>query len=244
VPIAGIFLGVVACIELFKLWRKPPRLWMRIPDGSGGRFLLWPWNLQRVQFVLGEARAGPTLVIPRRSGALRLRGAAAAEALAVMLPKLNGADCADVSIPDVLRRVERAEVRAARPWKPSRGARRRARERGVTLVAPPSLRPWEQFVRSNLLLWLADASPANRLALEMTVNEEIDRRALEARADALAEEWHDEEEIGEIADSLLIPETVTERLRALRSRSGQRRSASGPTSTTNAGSKPSAGSSG
>jgi hypothetical protein len=50
----------------------------------------------------------------------------------------------------------------------------------------------------------------------MAVTEEVERVALASRAAALAAEWRDEEEVGAIADDLLVPEPVRARLEAVR----------------------------
>jgi hypothetical protein len=65
-------------------------------------------------------------------------------------------------------------------------------------------------------VWLASALPQDRLALEMAVTEEVEQRALTERSETLAEEWRDEEEIGAIADDLLLPDGVRTRLDELR----------------------------
>lgn len=217
--VVGLYLGVAATWLLYRLWSRPPQLWVRVPDGRGGRRLLWPWHFQHVYLETADPRFTPTLVVPGRRGTLRLRGDAAAAALAVLLAKVNGADCADVSMTRVLAGVARAEAAATRrSRKLGRGARRRARARGQEPVAPPPLRPWEYLATHHVSGWLTDAEPVNRLALEMAVNEEVDAAALEAQADALAEVWREEDEIGAIADDLLLPDVVRERLAAVRQR--------------------------
>lgn len=51
--------------------------------------------------------------------------------------------------------------------------------------------------------------PANyRLALEMALHEESERRALEGELEELERAWQDAEEIAGIADNLLVPESV------------------------------------
>lgn len=54
-----------------------------------------------------------------------------------------------------------------------------------------------------------------RLALEMSLQEEGERRALEAELASLARAWREAEEIAAIADNLLIPGAVLERLTGL-----------------------------
>jgi hypothetical protein len=57
-------------------------------------------------------------------------------------------------------------------------------------------------------------SASERLALEMALNEESERRALEGELAQLEQAWRDAEEIAAIADNLL-PEAISSRLSAL-----------------------------
>lgn len=55
-----------------------------------------------------------------------------------------------------------------------------------------------------------------RLALEMALHEDDERRAMEGELSRLEDQWREAEEIAAIADSLLVPEEVETRLAALR----------------------------
>lgn len=55
-----------------------------------------------------------------------------------------------------------------------------------------------------------------RLALEMALHEDDERRAMEGELAALEERWREAEQIAEIADSLLVSAVTTARLEALR----------------------------
>jgi hypothetical protein len=213
----GVYTAALTGTMLFLFWRTPPRLWVRFTDGDGRQHVLWPWQLQRVRLERAAADVAPMLVIPRMRGELRLVGRRAAAVLASLLPKVNGADCAVVALPNVLARVTDAERAASRaPRKPGRNERRRERANGRVPAMPVSLRPWEHLVFSGSVDWLVSSIPERRLALEMAVTEEIEQRELQARAESLAEEWREEEEIGAISDDLLLPEAITERLRVLK----------------------------
>ena len=63
-----------------------------------------------------------------------------------------------------------------------------------------------------------------RLALEMALHEDSERRALEGELHLLEDAWRDAEEIAHIADNLLTPQSLQSRLESLR-----RNSASAPT---------------
>ena len=59
-------------------------------------------------------------------------------------------------------------------------------------------------------------NPERRLAFEMALHEEQERRALEGELKALEQAWRQAEEIAKIADDLLVPETAEEWLRKQR----------------------------
>ncbi|HVZ49526.1 MAG TPA: hypothetical protein VG916_12135 [Gemmatimonadaceae bacterium] len=56
----------------------------------------------------------------------------------------------------------------------------------------------------------------HRLAIEMALHEEAERRAMEGELTALEDAWRDAEEIAAIADSLLVPESVEGAMRRLK----------------------------
>jgi hypothetical protein len=213
----GVYTTALAGTMLFLFWRTPPRLWVRFTDGDGRQHVLWPWQLQRVRLERAAADVAPVLIIPCMRGELRLKGQRAAAVLASLLPKVNGASCAVVGLPNVLARVADAE-KAARgvPRQPGRNERRRERANGRVPVTPVSLRPWEHLVPTGQAEWVASSLPERRLALEMAATEEVEQLILQARAETLTEEWREEEEIGAISDDLLLPESITERLRSMR----------------------------
>lgn len=55
-----------------------------------------------------------------------------------------------------------------------------------------------------------------RLAPEMAANEEAERRALEGETALLEQEWREAEELAAIADDLLLPDAVRDRIRRWR----------------------------
>ncbi len=62
------------------------------------------------------------------------------------------------------------------------------------------------------------ANPVIRLALEMVANEETERRAIEGEMDLIEREWAEAEALAAISDDLLLPDSVRERIAALRAR--------------------------
>jgi hypothetical protein len=199
------------------------RRWL--DDGQGGHVLISRNELPFVRLVAGGAD-GWQLRLPFLRAAARpdvqwrdalkipaaqevtLEGPAAAAAARVLLPLVNGSGAGAarvreaVSLLDTLGGPDVAFARAAgrvREW----GARQVLGDTGALLHLP------------------AEA----RLALEMAAHEAQERRALEGELGALEAAWRDAEAIAAIADDLLLPEAVTERLAVLR---GRRAAASGP----------------
>lgn len=63
--------------------------------------------------------------------------------------------------------------------------------------------------------WFGELPVETRLALEMSLQEESERRALEGELVALETAWREAEQIAAIADSLLVPGHVLERIAGL-----------------------------
>lgn len=59
---------------------------------------------------------------------------------------------------------------------------------------------------------VAEMPTATRLALEMALHEEAERRAIEGELTVLEAAWREAEEIANIADNLLVPSSVEEQL--------------------------------
>jgi hypothetical protein len=64
--------------------------------------------------------------------------------------------------------------------------------------------------------WFAQFPVETRLALEMSLQEDTERRALDGELTALENAWRDAEQIAAIADGLLMPGDVLERIAGLR----------------------------
>ncbi|HEX5581092.1 MAG TPA: hypothetical protein VFX39_05900, partial [Gemmatimonadaceae bacterium] len=218
-PALGGYLAVVLGAWALSVWHRPPRLWLRVRDAHDRTYRVPGWRIPEVRLEQAMAGARPTLVLPRLRGTVRLEGADALRVLADLLPKMNAADSAVVNLRSVLAKVREAETTTSRPpRRRGRRARRRAGRAGAALPAPERLRPWEWLGARVAGMSLRFAAPERRLALEMAVTEERERLEMRTRAEALAEEWHEEEEVGRIADDLLLPDAVAGRLRTLRTR--------------------------
>jgi hypothetical protein len=74
-------------------------------------------------------------------------------------------------------------------------------------------RRWNSDVMSAGLFGLP---PEQRIALEMALHEEVERRAIQGELAELERAWREAEEIAGIADSLLLPEDVSSRFERMR----------------------------
>jgi hypothetical protein len=85
------------------------------------------------------------------------------------------------------------------------------------LAAPaPPRRAW----RAPKPKSLSQLAAPTRLALEMALHEEAERRAIEGELALLEEAWREAEEIAAISDNLFLPPEVEQQLDQLKRRSG------------------------
>ncbi|HEX3157598.1 MAG TPA: hypothetical protein VHQ45_03730 [Gemmatimonadaceae bacterium] len=130
--------------------------------------------------------------------AIDITGADALQAAHLLLPASNGFGAS-------LRDVDRAIRAIEDVGDPSRffsHALERVRRRGD--------------VYSSIVAY----EPVVRLGLEMAAHEETERRAMDGELQRLEAAWRAAEEIARIADDLLVPEAVHDRIRLARSEKG------------------------
>jgi hypothetical protein len=165
---------------------------------------VYPLGHKARLFGMGASRAfGPGSV----QGSVLLIGDEAMTAARVLLPRINVSGGAPTVVNDALALLERqsdpqtlftemaaVDDRHHRIW------------RTQGLIA----NRWEPHDR------LGGLSPAQRLALEMALHEDDERRALEGELAALEARWKEAEEIAAISDNLLVAPEVGERVNGLR----------------------------
>jgi hypothetical protein len=76
----------------------------------------------------------------------------------------------------------------------------------------------ERIVVKKLPGTLHSLTPRNRLALEMALHEESERRAMDGELAALELAWAEAEQIAKIADDMFLPASIDDRLDKLRER--------------------------
>jgi hypothetical protein len=147
-----------------------------------------------------------------KNGRQRFEGAEARRIAATVVPKVNRFGGSRQDVADAVRQIEavgsaegylgRLTSSAAAMGVPF--PQRRSRWRGG----------WQYEFNKYGLFSLA---APQRLALEMALHEEAERRALEGELAELEQAWREAEEIAAISDNLLVPESVNaayERMKA------------------------------
>jgi hypothetical protein len=202
---AGVAAGFVSVSLLgvpsnvYSLWMaRRIRARVRIPDGP---------VVKLKQKQLGEVRLRPDetggFFVELQSTAgeptpWMLAGSEAERISALVMTKINSGGAGREMVQKSVREIEGAGG---------------AGDYLTRLVRRPPLPSW--LARKHRLedgIALAGLPPVHRLALEMALHEESERRALQGELKALELAWQAAEEIAAIADDLLLPEDVRAQL--------------------------------
>lgn len=210
-PGLGVYVALLGAIWLGHFWWNPLRIAPTTVTMEEERVRVWPWQLDDMMLDGADDDGRPAVVLPGRQNR-RFKNQDAARLLAVLLPRLNGANCATASVRAAVARVTDAEKEERTH---SKTVTRKGRRHVANIAARPEplLRPWERLALKDTRVPIRCVLAEHRLALEMAVTEEVEQLELKAAAQALGAELIDEEEIASIADNLLVPEIVEIRLR-------------------------------
>jgi hypothetical protein len=137
-----------------------------------------------------EDAGATTLSVPHDDGRVTFAGPEAIHAVTVILANSNNHGGSTRVVQDAVHQIE-ASGSVERFL--DTAVRRRGQRRGRMLSA---LRGYRGLGAMNLSL-------TERLALEMAMHEESERRAMEGELELLEEAWKDAEEIAEISDGML-----------------------------------------
>ena len=201
--IGGVAVGAVSvgAVLLYPLWerrrdrQRRGRLVARIPRWTGEPFTVRGEDLDHIRLVPDrEAEGGWKLMFSHDAGDEWLVGAEAINALALLTPRINSRGAPEHTVRAAIRRLESFDdvTRYLLP---------------AAHVAEFKAPGWKN---------VANLPPATRLAIEMAANEENERHAMEGDLALLELDWKEAEEIASIADGLLVPPEVEERLAVLR----------------------------
>jgi hypothetical protein len=174
-----------------------------------------PLVVRRGHLAESTLRGGPgrELVVALRhdGGVAELGGDAARRALAAVAPALNLSGAGAATVRDAVHGIEvrggpDGYLQAITAWV--------ARATRAPAGAPARWTP-ESPIPGTGLYGLSDPQ---RLALEIALHEEQERRAMDGELAALEQAWRDAEALAAVADSLALPTRVERAYEALRAR--------------------------
>jgi len=160
---------------------------VRTPDG-----LLRPLrfsHMARLELLAGDAESPWRLRVAHGDGVLDLDATQAVQVASPLLARLNNRGGSLLQVSDATRRITEAGDA----------------ERYIRLSALMR----QQRRRKNAIFWDDDVgvlglTPTERLALEIAMNEDAERQAMQGELRALEEAWRDAEEIAAIADAMFV----------------------------------------
>ncbi|HSJ32132.1 MAG TPA: hypothetical protein VK933_11905 [Longimicrobiales bacterium] len=190
-----MFMGGFSRLSRHLISGSPNTIIARIP-GDDGRMVEVPRReLRGVRLVSSPAHHWQ-LLVPHGRTTIALHGDAAYRASSALLPAMNRFGGSKSEVREAVSQIER-------DGSPAAFMERAAHVPGVREPVPIALRP-----------------ASIRLAIEMAVHEDVERRALEGELASLESAWREAEEVAAIADDLLLSRRVSAALDRLRGRSG------------------------
>ena len=173
------------------------RVVLKLRDENGVLLKLKRPDLARAQ--LHNDGTSWSIVFPRKRHEHRFTGPEAERVAGLIMPKLNSGGARAAVVQDAVRRIEDA------------GGPQEYLN-GVVMSRMPHRPKWSDSFKRSGAAGLDGLPKPTKLALEMVLHEEQERRALEGELAALEAAWQAAEEIAAISDDLLIPESVRAKL--------------------------------
>jgi hypothetical protein len=181
--------GVLAARDYMQHERVVARIAQPVDDATPHR----PLSIRARHVLSADLRvaddgATATLDVPHDNGWAHFEGTPAIHTASVLLAGANRFGASERQVSDAVARIDQHGDSTA------------------YLAATSNLGSSRGKIMSMLNIYRGlgalHLAPAERLALEMAMHEETERRALEGELEVLAEAWREAEEIAEIADGL------------------------------------------
>jgi hypothetical protein len=184
----------------------------KVPIGDDGRVV----HVRRrhlEETTLARADDGSLLIDLRyKNGSSILTGREAERVASIIVPKVNRFGGSKKAVAEAVQEIERD------------GGPESYLE-NLTKLSPAWTRKpekkkkkWGGDQRWEFKHGLFGLPPAHRLALEMALHEESERRAMHGELEVLEQAWKDAEEIAAISDSLLVEPGVDQALKAIKNK--------------------------
>ena len=200
--VGGVFVGGLAAgatfglawqaVSWFRIWQNT-RTRIKLRPDRGGVIKLRNQDLLGTRIVAAQDELGFRILIRKRKKETLYEGAEAHRFAAAILPRINASGGARSTVQDAVDLIERT-------GHPKQFMRRIAQGRRFQnhWGAPGYIKKMPK---------------PHKLALEMALHEEQERRALEGELWVLERAWREAEEIADISDKLFLPEGAEEFLR-------------------------------
>jgi hypothetical protein len=147
-----------------------------------------------------------------KNGAAEFTGPEAERIASIVLPKVNRFGGKKAEVADAVRQIE--SVGDSERFLRHAGGTARVLIKSMT--AGVSARKAKSRQMEFHKYGLFSLPAPQRLAIEMALHEEAERRALEGELTELERAWRDAEEVAAIADNLLVPPSVDEEFQRLK----------------------------
>lgn len=162
--------------------------------------------------IMTEGDGSLGLQLRFKNGQGHFTGPEAERIASIVLPQVNRFGGAKSAVADAVRSIEQAGDSS----RFLQVAGQRAHSLIKPLADPEKLRKRGTRQMEFNKYGLFSLPSAQRLALEMALHEEAERRALEGELATLEQAWRDAEEVAAIADNLFVPAGVEADLRRLK----------------------------
>ncbi|MGH7653922.1 MAG: hypothetical protein ACREN6_04600 [Gemmatimonadaceae bacterium] len=220
----GVFGGWYGSIGQTLIRGRPNTIVARIPttDGVlavrrrhlGATSLAWGDDghlVLELRHVMADSSREQKRIGPRYgNGRTRLEGRDAERAAAILVPKVNRYGAAKRGVADAVEEIERVGSAEAYLERIAKLSTHYTEGAGVTR------RRGFLRQRGEMNSGLFGLPKEHRLALEMALHEEAERRALDGELEELERAWRDAEEVAAISDDLLLPESVAAKIADMR----------------------------
>lgn len=203
----GVFQGTNALLQLA---RKKRRLAV-VAGPRGERLTVRGEHADKSKLVVMAANPGNlSLELHHSRGTILLDGDLARRATALIMPKVNSGGASRDAVRTAVNRIESSgDPRRFLDWVARNPPKRE----------PSAWKRWPKPMPDGI----GTLDLQTRLAIEMAVNEENERAALEGELALLEMEWKEAEEIAGIADTLAMPAGIDQAFDALsRKREGEK----------------------
>ncbi len=221
IAIAGVATGVISGALVgqsgnFVSAFRNARTLVRVNDEDGKVLKLKAPHLESARILAAGADEDWVIQIKRGSLNRRWEGAEALQLASRIVPAINRSGARKATVQEAVREIEEAGhpeeyLRLASPDLD--------RQQGNLWRRPVGDGSWRPMKEKHAGVIHKLPHPS-RLALEMALHEEQERRALEGELMALRAAWKQAEEIAAISDSLLLPEGTDEFLEKHRNEDG------------------------